>query len=74
MKVERPSKFGGDIEFFNQKDLEASFIKGELHPVDLKNAAAEYIDKLIKPVREHFEKDKKARELYEIVKQQKITR
>jgi len=74
MKVERPSKFGGDIEFFNQKDLEASFIKGELHPVDLKNAAAEYIDNLIKPVREHFEKDKKARELYEIVKQQKITR
>ena len=74
MNVERAEKFGGPIEFGSYQELEQAFLKGELHPLDLKNAAADYLDKLISPVREHFEKNKKARELYEFVKAQEITR
>jgi len=74
MKVERPLKFGGPLEFSSYPDLEKAFKESELHPLDLKNAVVEYLDKMIKPVREHFEKDAKARDLYELVKKEKVTR
>ncbi len=73
MKVERPQRFGGDIEFFSYDELENSYKKGEVHPLDLKNAVAENMDAMIKPIREHFEKGK-AKELYGFVKKQEITR
>jgi tyrosyl-tRNA synthetase len=74
MKVDRPLKFGGPIEFHSYAELEKTFREGELHPLDLKNAVVEYLDKMIKPIREHFEKDPKARELFEMIKKEKITR
>ena len=42
--------------------------------MDLKNFVAEKLEEQIKPVREHFEKNKSARELYETVKKFAITR
>ena len=42
--------------------------------MDLKNAVASYLDEMIAPVREYFEKNKKAKELYEEIKQYSITR
>ncbi len=72
--VERDKKFGGDIQYDSYSDLEKDFLLGELHPADLKNAAALYIDKIIKPVREYFEKNAKAKELLEKVNSYKITR
>ncbi|OYT58145.1 MAG: tyrosine--tRNA ligase [Candidatus Aenigmatarchaeota archaeon] len=74
MKLERPEKFGGDVEFSSYGELEKAYLQGDIHPLDLKNAVAKYINLLIKPVREHFEKNEKARELYEFVKTQRITR
>ncbi|MBD3313435.1 tyrosine--tRNA ligase [Candidatus Woesearchaeota archaeon] len=74
MDIERPKKFGGDLSFSDYKELEESFAKGDLHPMDLKQATAEYINKLIKPVRDHFDKNKKARELLERVKGFEVTR
>ncbi len=74
MKIDRSSKFGGPIEFENYRELEKAFRSGAVHPADLKNAVADHLDMLIKPVREHFESNKKARELYEFVKKQKVTR
>lgn len=74
MKIERPKKFGGDIEFGRYEDLENAFRKGDLHPADLKNAVAGYLDKLVKPVRDHFEKDKRAKRLFQLVKNQEVTR
>lgn len=72
--IERPRKYGGDLAFHNYQALEDSFRKGQLHPQDLKKAAGGYLDKLISPVRRHFEKNKKAKELYDFVRMQKITR
>jgi len=74
MKIERDQKFGGDIEFDSYKELEDTFRQGKLHPVDLKNAVAMYLDQMIEPIREHFEKDRKAKKLYEFVKKQEVTR
>jgi tyrosyl-tRNA synthetase len=74
MKIERPAKFGGSIEFSSYAELESAYRSGTLHPMDLKNGVADGLDKMINPVREHFERNKKAKELYEFVKNAKITR
>lgn len=72
--IERPQKFGGNVEYFSYVDLEKDFLNGKLHPQDLKNAVSIALNEIIKPVREYFEKNKKARALYEFVKEQEITR
>lgn len=74
IKIERPIKFGGSLSLSSYEELAKLFKEGEIHPLDLKNAVAFYINKLLIPVREHFEKNDKARELYEAVKTFKITR
>lgn len=74
LEIERPKKFGGNITLHSYDELEKMFAEGKLHPVDLKNGVADSIDKIVKPIREHFEKDKKAKELYSTVKEAEITR
>ncbi|RLI80849.1 tyrosine--tRNA ligase [Archaeoglobales archaeon] len=71
-------KFGNltinNREFESVEELKEAYLKGEIHPIDLKNSVAESLDRIIEPVRKHFEKNKKARELYEIVRGFEITR
>ena len=74
MKVERPKKFGSDISFGEYEELRKAYLGGVLHPADLKIAVINELEKLIKPVREYFEKNKKANKLYETVKRFNITR
>jgi len=74
VKIERPSKFGGDLVFKDYLELEKVFDSGDLHPLDLKKSTAGYIDQLIEPVRRHFERNKKARELLEQVNSFQVTR
>lgn len=74
MLIERPEKFGGDIEYKNYNDLEKDFESKELFPLDLKNSLAKYIDKFIQPVREHFENDPTAKKLKAEVDSFKVTR
>jgi len=73
-KVERPAKFGRDIIFKSYQELEKAYSAGELHPMDLKQAVSMYVDKLIDPVRKHFEKNKKAKDLLEQVESFQVTR
>jgi len=72
--VRREARYGGDTEFASYEELESAYRKGELHPLDLKRAVAEYLDEMISPIRKHFETDEKAKELYEFVKSQRVTR
>jgi tyrosyl-tRNA synthetase len=74
MTIERKEKFGGDIIFTSYADLEKSYTVGDLHPMDLKNSMALYIDKMVKPIRDHFEQKGKAHDLYEQVKSFQVTR
>lgn len=64
LEIKRPEKFGGDVTFYSYPELEAAYVSGNLHPQDLKSAVALEIDRLISPIREHFEKDNKAGKLY----------
>ena len=54
--------------------LERDFLSGRLHPQDLKNAVSIALNDIIKPVREYFQKNKKAKALYEFVREQEIKR
>lgn len=74
MKIERPEKFGGNIEFSSYNEIENAYRDGKIHPMDLKNGVADYLDKMIEPIRSHFENNKKARELLDFVKIQQVTR
>jgi len=56
MLIERPPKFGGNLELTYGELLE-SYIHGELHPLDLKNAVTRDIIKILKPVREYLENE-----------------
>jgi len=53
--IQRPEKFGGNLEFAGYKELQDAYARG-LHPLDLKNATAGYINKSLEPVRMYFEK------------------
>ena len=74
INLDRPSKFGGPIEYFSYDELRKDYVNGSLHPTDLKILVTDELEKLIAPVRIYFEQNKKAKELYNTVKQFKITR
>ncbi|WP_335998748.1 tyrosine--tRNA ligase [Halorientalis halophila] len=52
--VERPEEYGGDLVFETYDALESDYVEGDLHPQDLKNAAADAIDDAIAPIRERL--------------------
>lgn len=69
--IHRPAKFGGDITYTTFEELKRDFAEGKLHPLDVKNAVAEYLIELLKPVREYFERHP---EPLELMREIKITR
>lgn len=60
--VKRAEKFGGNKSYSNYEEIEEDFIDKKLHPLDLKNAVADEISKLLG----FIQKDKKAFELAKI--------
>ncbi len=56
LSITRPEKFGGDVKYDSYETLEKDFANKKLHPVDLKNAVAEELIKILEPAREHFAK------------------
>ncbi len=74
IEIKRPTKFGGDLKIISYNELEKMYREGKIHPLDLKNAVAESLDTLIKPIREHFEKNNKAKELLQMIKSAEIKR
>jgi tyrosyl-tRNA synthetase len=55
--IERPEKFGGNVEFNSYEELEQMFIEKKIHPMDLKNNVSRYFVKILEPLRKHFEKE-----------------
>eukprot|EP01116_Phalansterium_solitarium_P009228 TRINITY_DN23297_c0_g1_i1.p1 TRINITY_DN23297_c0_g1~~TRINITY_DN23297_c0_g1_i1.p1 ORF type:complete len:419 (+),score=98.42 TRINITY_DN23297_c0_g1_i1:70-1257(+) len=72
--VVRKESDGGDKTYTTYEEIAADFTEGRLHPGDLKPALARAINEMIRPVREHFEKDPKAKALLAKVKQYKVTK
>ena len=53
--IERPEKFGGNLEFDSYFNLEESYLSGSLHPLDLKNGTAAAFFQVIKPMQDACE-------------------
>jgi len=53
-EIKRDKKYGGDVIFESYENLEEEYSSGKLHPSDLKNAVTEYLEKIIKPIRENW--------------------
>jgi tyrosyl-tRNA synthetase len=51
--IERPGKFGGNLEL-NHQDLLDIYAKNELHPLDLKNSVIKRLTEILEPVREYL--------------------
>lgn len=66
LEIKRDERFGGNKAYKNYADLEADFKKGDLHPVDLKNAVAKKLIAILAPAREHFSKGKPKEMLEEL--------
>lgn len=54
LEVKRDKKHGGKIIFKDYKELEKAFEAEELHAADLKKAVAEYLEKLLAPIRKNW--------------------
>ena len=52
--IERPSKFGGNIEFKNYLDLEKTFLEKKIHPMDLKNACSKYLSEILGKIKKNL--------------------
>lgn len=74
IKIERPEKFGGNLEITGYDELVKIYSEGKLHPMDLKTAVAKYVNELVEPVRKYFEKNAKAKKLLEQVQSYQVTR
>ena len=74
LRIERPEKYGGNVEFFTPDELEKAYLGGALHPADLKRGVGDALDGIISPIREHFVKDPRAKRLYESVSMAETTR
>ncbi|MEM5778143.1 MAG: tyrosine--tRNA ligase [Candidatus Aenigmatarchaeota archaeon] len=70
--IKRKNKTSLEVQSYNE--LEKAYKEGELHPADLKIKTIEILDEILEPIRNYFEKNKKAKELYELVKSSQITR
>jgi tyrosyl-tRNA synthetase len=54
LTIQRAPKYGGPITFSSYEELEKTYVKGELHPLDLKEAVAEALIEILSPVRDYF--------------------
>ncbi len=50
--INRPEKWGGNLEYSTYEELESDFSEKKLHPQDLKSAVAKEINALLAPIRE----------------------
>lgn len=52
--LERPEKYGGNITYEEYPKLENDYVNKKIHPKDLKQSVAIYLDRVIDPIRRHF--------------------
>jgi tyrosyl-tRNA synthetase len=60
--IERPEKYGGNLEYKTYEDVEKDFVEKKLHPLDLKNGVAAEINKLL----EKFQSNEELKKIHSI--------
>lgn len=68
LTIKRDQKWGGDLVFDSYEELEEAYAKKELHPMDLKEAVAEWLIAKLEPARKYFEQPKRKESLEQIIK------
>lgn len=53
--INRQEKFGGPLSYASYALLEADFVTGVVHPLDLKSGIIECIDAFLEPIRQEFD-------------------
>jgi tyrosyl-tRNA synthetase len=67
--IQKPIKWGGECFTYNDyNSLEQDYISGKIHPEELKKAVTPAINRLLQPVRDHFNNDPEAKKLLKEVK------
>jgi tyrosyl-tRNA synthetase len=54
--VRREEKYGGDVVYTSFDELVRDYREGRLHPLDLKNAVADWLAEKLEPVRKYVER------------------
>jgi len=54
LRVDRPAKYGGPLEFASESEFVTAWSEGRLHPQDLKAAVADALDRLVDPARRYL--------------------
>ena len=54
LAISRSQKYGGPERFESYEALEKAYVKGSLHPLDLKKGVAEALIEILSPAREYF--------------------
>lgn len=63
--IERPERFGGNVNYTSYQQLEKDFSEKKVHPSDLKTSAGKYVFDIVRPI---GEKMVLSPELYESIK------
>ena len=63
LEIERASKYGGPLTITSAAELRQLYTGGKIHPLDLKEAVSTKLDRLVEPVRKHFEANSGAKKL-----------
>lgn len=56
IEIDRAAKYGGLVRLMSFEELETQYRDGKVHPLDLKNAVAGGLSKILEPVRDEFRK------------------
>ncbi|MCS7112810.1 MAG: tyrosine--tRNA ligase [Candidatus Bathyarchaeota archaeon] len=72
LRVERRNAMYLEIESYGE--LESLYVKGEIHPLDLKEAVAEALAEKLKPIRDYFNRNSSAYKLLKVLENMTVTR
>ncbi|MFX0169150.1 MAG: tyrosine--tRNA ligase [Candidatus Hodarchaeota archaeon] len=74
LHIERAEKYGGSLSVTSADELDALYAKGAVHPLDLKQAAAQALTEFLQPVRKYFEENTDAAKCRQAISEYQITR
>jgi tyrosyl-tRNA synthetase len=74
LDIDRPKKYGSLVKVESFQALANAYLKGDIHPLDLKKSTATALNVKLAPVRSYFERHAEAKELYERVRKLTISR
>jgi tyrosyl-tRNA synthetase len=66
LRIDRSERNGGPVTYATFAELEGAFQRGELHPMDAKQALADNLIDRLAPVRNHFARPEVAAMLHEL--------